>query len=219
MKTYQLLRNNQSMGYYTATCLLQIGLQPLDLLWVDGESVTWKYPSELEEFRAHVSRAPFNEATRVNDLKEQQILYFDAHIAEMDYKKLNIALIEQPDTRVYDMTPGFEYMIRAQKMRLNKSNHKNIAGISEEQRAVEAVRSILDKSESVLGSDKMINAPERNADPHHFTTVWEARSETREKAKAGETGSGKRASFRTPLSAAITGLIALASSAIINFRF
>ncbi len=196
MKTYQLLRNNKSMGYYTEICLLQIGLQPLDLLWIDGESITWKYPSELEEFRAHVSKPAFSQASLVNSLKEKQILYFESHIAEMGYKKLNMELIDHPDAMAGDMTPGFEYMLRAQNMRLNKLTH-NTAEISDEEKAVEAVRAILNKPESAMKSGKVVKVSERETNQRIGNLKFVASS----------------------LTAVITGLIALASASFINFRF
>lgn len=218
MKTYQLLRNNKSMGYYTEICLLQIGLQPLDLLWIDGESITWKYPSELEEFRTHVSQPAFSQATLVNDLKEKQILYFGSHIAEMDYKKRRMDLIQHPDAIAGDMTPGFEYMLRAQDMRLNKTSIETVE-ISEEQRAVDAVRAILNKSEKESKASKMARVSEEGQGIHNFTSIWHTETAHDE---AAEERVGNRAgnwNFVNSLTAAITGLIALASSAFMNFRF
>lgn len=46
-KVYLLLRNNQQNGPYTYEELLQQQLLPTDLIWVEGKSTAWIYPSEL----------------------------------------------------------------------------------------------------------------------------------------------------------------------------
>lgn len=51
-KVYLLLRNNLQSGPYTIDELRQQKLQPGDLIWKEGESTAWCYPSELEELHA-----------------------------------------------------------------------------------------------------------------------------------------------------------------------
>ncbi|MFL5788040.1 MAG: hypothetical protein ACJ748_08305, partial [Flavisolibacter sp.] len=48
-KVYLLLRNNLQTGPYTIDELLQQQLQPDDLIWVEGKSLAWSYPSEIKE--------------------------------------------------------------------------------------------------------------------------------------------------------------------------
>ena len=225
MKTYQLLRNNKSMGYYTKTCLLQIGLQPLDLLWVEGESITWKYPSELEDFKGFVPQAAHTEATVVHNRKEKQILYFDSHIAEMDYKKVNIQYITEPDAVLCDVAPGYEYLVRAQNFRLSGygSDSKAITvyeDLNEGHRPVETARAILNRSNIVQDESWTTDVPEYKADPQSFTIVWEVKKEEME---YDETGAAKGSKWRLlkngRLGMVITGLIAFASAACINLKF
>ena len=214
MKTYQLLRNNKQMGYYTKTCLLQIGLQPLDLLWIEGESITWKYPSELEEFCAYTSGVELTEGTVVNSRKEKQILYFDAHVAEMDYKKVNIQYIQEPDAVLYDVTPGYEYLVRAQSFRLpvDEVAVENNAG----QEAVDAVQAILNHSYQVMGAGQIIDTPEYKADFDAFTAIWEVNN--RQQLQVQERGVQKiRSLLKIGLGSIITGLISLAATGF-NFK-
>ena len=214
MKTYQLLRNNKQMGYYTKTCLLQIGLQPLDLLWIEGESITWKYPSELEEFCAYTSGVELTEGTVVNSRKEKQILYFDAHVAEMDYKKVNIQYIQEPDAVLYDVTPGYEYLVRAQSFRLpvDEVAVENNAG----QEAVDAVQAILNHSYQVMGAGQIIDTPEYKADFDAFTAIWEVNN--RQQLQVQKRGVQKiRSLLKIGLGSIITGLISLAATGF-NFK-
>jgi hypothetical protein len=54
MKTYLLLRNNKQLGPHTLDELLNMGLKPHDLIWVEGKSGAWRYPSELDEFKSQI---------------------------------------------------------------------------------------------------------------------------------------------------------------------
>jgi hypothetical protein len=60
-KVYWLLRNNNECGPYTIGELLQQQLTSSDLIWVEGISSAWCYPSEIEELFPEGSR-------RKNDL-------------------------------------------------------------------------------------------------------------------------------------------------------
>jgi hypothetical protein len=50
MQLYRLLRNNKETGPFTAEQLLSNGFKPYDLVWAEGKSAGWRYPSELPEF-------------------------------------------------------------------------------------------------------------------------------------------------------------------------
>lgn len=211
MKTYQLLRNNQLMGYYTKTCLLQIGLQPLDLLWIEGESITWKYPSELEEFKAYVPQVEVTDASIVNNRKEKQIKYFGSHIAEMDYKKVNIQSIQEPDAVEFDITPGFEYMVIAENNRLevNEVEVLNAEDVMTTQEAVDAVQTFINQL-SIFNEELQMNVPEQMADRHQFTTIWERGNQEGELVAKPSTR--KYVNFeKFALSTIITGLVTIAS--------
>ncbi|OQP62603.1 hypothetical protein A3860_28345 [Niastella vici] len=52
MNTYLLLRDNKQTGPYTAQQLAEKGLKPYDLVWHEGRSAAWRYPSEIEELKA-----------------------------------------------------------------------------------------------------------------------------------------------------------------------
>ena len=56
-KIYKLLRNNQQTGPYTFEELVQTGLKPFDLIWADGRTAGWMYPSEIEGLKPFVAGA------------------------------------------------------------------------------------------------------------------------------------------------------------------
>ncbi len=60
---YLLLRNNKETGPYTAEQLKKMGLKPYDLIWDEGRSAAWLYPSEipaLKEFAPVTEEQPFD---------------------------------------------------------------------------------------------------------------------------------------------------------------
>lgn len=51
MNQYLLLRDNKQTGPYTAEELAVKGLKAYDLVWLEGKSAAWRYPSELAELK------------------------------------------------------------------------------------------------------------------------------------------------------------------------
>ncbi len=72
MKTYLLLRSNKQSGPYSFDELLTLGLRAQDLLWAEGKSASWRYPSEMDEFRGHVP-APVTESMGENQAETMQV--------------------------------------------------------------------------------------------------------------------------------------------------
>jgi hypothetical protein len=63
MTTYLLLRDNKQSGPYTFDELKEKGLKAYDLVWIEGKSAAWRYPSEIEELSAFapiVEEQPFD---------------------------------------------------------------------------------------------------------------------------------------------------------------
>lgn len=60
---YLLLRDNKQSGPYSLDELKTKGLKAYDLVWVEGRSAAWRYPSEIEEmssFAPAVEEQPFD---------------------------------------------------------------------------------------------------------------------------------------------------------------
>ncbi|MBI1342799.1 MAG: hypothetical protein GC171_07695 [Terrimonas sp.] len=53
MALYRLLRSNKEIGPYSLDDLIALGLKPYDLVWVDGKSAAWRYPSEVNELKPY----------------------------------------------------------------------------------------------------------------------------------------------------------------------
>jgi hypothetical protein len=57
MKSYLLLRNNVETGPYTREEMIGQQLVSTDLVWIEGESATWKHPSETNELQPFQSES------------------------------------------------------------------------------------------------------------------------------------------------------------------
>jgi len=53
MDTYLLLRSNKQSGPYDLQQLVSLGLKPYDLVWLEGKSAAWRYPSEVEGLKSY----------------------------------------------------------------------------------------------------------------------------------------------------------------------
>src|SRR3981081_3154720 len=63
MTKYLLLRDNKQSGPYSCDVLRIKGLKAYDLVWIEGKSAAWRYPSEVEELRSFapvVEEQPFD---------------------------------------------------------------------------------------------------------------------------------------------------------------
>ena len=63
MKMYLLLRNNKQSGPHSLDELKSMGLKAYDLVWLEGKSAAWRYPSEIDElssFAPAVEEQPFD---------------------------------------------------------------------------------------------------------------------------------------------------------------
>jgi hypothetical protein len=63
MNSYLLLRSNKQSGPFSLQQLLSLGLKPYDLLWVEGKSAAWSYPSEVAELKPYapaIEEQPFD---------------------------------------------------------------------------------------------------------------------------------------------------------------
>src|SRR4051812_38115465 len=63
MNKYLLLRDNKQSGPYTVPEIIAKGIKPYDLVWLEGKSAAWRYPSEVEDLKAYaptVEEQPFD---------------------------------------------------------------------------------------------------------------------------------------------------------------
>lgn len=57
-KIYLLLRNNKQTGPYSLDEIIASELKPFDLIWVEGRSAGWRYPSEIDSLKPYLPQQP-----------------------------------------------------------------------------------------------------------------------------------------------------------------
>ena len=75
MDTYLLLRSNKQSGPYSLQQLVSSGLKPYDLVWVEGKSAAWRYPSEvdgLKDYAPATEEQPFDRFYKKQEEKPQE---------------------------------------------------------------------------------------------------------------------------------------------------
>lgn len=73
MKKYLLLRDNRESGPHTFEQMGSFGLHPLDLIWIENESTSWKYPEEIEELKDLVTHDASTTVVQRPDLSTNKI--------------------------------------------------------------------------------------------------------------------------------------------------
>jgi len=53
MNNYLLLRDNKESGPFSLDDLIHKGLKAYDLVWIEGKSAAWRYPSEITELKPY----------------------------------------------------------------------------------------------------------------------------------------------------------------------
>jgi len=75
MDTYLLLRSNKQSGPYSLQQLVSVGLKPYDLVWVEGKSAAWRYPSEVDGLKAYspaTEEQPYDRFYKRPEEKQEQ---------------------------------------------------------------------------------------------------------------------------------------------------
>ena len=92
---YLLLRSNKESGPYTLEQLVQLGLKPYDLLWIEGKSAAWRYPSELDELKLYAPTVEEQPYDRFYKKGTQEKHYFES-LAEQKKDIKQPIVIQQP---------------------------------------------------------------------------------------------------------------------------
>jgi hypothetical protein len=77
MAHYILLRNNKEEGPFTLEQITTKGFKPYDLVWIEGKSAGWRYPSEIAELKTYapvVEEQPYDRFYKKTSEQTQNIL-------------------------------------------------------------------------------------------------------------------------------------------------
>jgi hypothetical protein len=88
MDTYLLLRSNKQSGPYSLQQLVSLGLKPYDLVWLEGKSAAWRYPSEVEGLKAYspaTEEQPYDRFYKKPEEKPQEKINKPAQLQQETY--------------------------------------------------------------------------------------------------------------------------------------
>jgi hypothetical protein len=105
MATYLLLRNNKEHGPLSLQHLIQMGLKPYDLIWVQGKSAAWRYSSEIPELKPYspiVEEQPTNRVIKkpVEIKVTEEIIFPEEELKQPDFGKLKEELSFPVETTI-----------------------------------------------------------------------------------------------------------------------
>jgi hypothetical protein len=116
MASYLLLRSNKKSGPYSLQEIVNFGLKAYDLIWVEGKSAGWRYPSELDELKPYapaVEEQPFDRFFKKpsQQAQEEPVLLQKAQQAQQTARAQEIeqfavqqkAQVQQPVAQITSM--------------------------------------------------------------------------------------------------------------------
>jgi len=90
MKKYLLLRHNRETGPHTIEQLGSTGLLPLDLIWIEDESTSWKYPCEIEELKDLIKHdVAIQKANRFENKNEKIFISLPSNFSQKSHQELS----------------------------------------------------------------------------------------------------------------------------------
>lgn len=125
MNKYLLLRDNKQSGPYTVSEIIELGIKPYDLVWLEGKSAAWRYPSEVEELKAYapaVEEQPFDRFYKKPEQKKdlQKSTSHTVHSKFEPKTGLPETPAEQTSQKVYVNFPGGSQDLKQQKPSLKE---------------------------------------------------------------------------------------------------
>ena len=112
---YRILRNNKEQGPYSLDELVQLSLRPYDLIWIEGKSACWRYPSEIEELKPYVSgtvesnpisHTPPRPVQPIVVQEVKQVAQSVAPVEEQE-EELTAAMLEQKANALYQRVQAY----------------------------------------------------------------------------------------------------------------
>src|SRR5258705_8412010 len=90
MSSYRLLRSNKETGPYSQEQMIAMGFKPYDLVWIEGKSAAWRYPSEIPELKDYapvVEEQPYDRFYK-KQTEEQKEPVLEQETASVYVKKI-----------------------------------------------------------------------------------------------------------------------------------
>lgn len=96
MTHYRLLRDNKESGPYSEEELIAKGFKPYDLLWAEGKSAGWRYPSEIPSFKNYAPAIEEQPYDRFYKKQPPQKLFSEERTTHPSFSNITGRNTEQP---------------------------------------------------------------------------------------------------------------------------
>jgi len=111
---YRLLRDNKETGPYSEEEMIAKGFKPYDLLWAEGKSAGWQYPSEIVAFKKYAPVVEEQPYDRFYKKPVPQLLPFEEKKPSLSYtpignnSKDSNRVVQQPPVA----RPSYQYNVQ-----------------------------------------------------------------------------------------------------------
>lgn len=125
MASYLLLRSNKESGPYSLQDLVSFGLKPYDLVWVEGKSAAWRYPSEVEELKPYApgtEEQPYDRFfKKASQEQKEEILEKQPEVQKVVMEEVAVQEKFVPKKSVFVTMPGSRQPAVGQQSIVNES--------------------------------------------------------------------------------------------------
>jgi hypothetical protein len=150
-KIYLVLSKNKESGPYTLEELRGLPLTSADLVWVEGQSAGWHYPSELPELK-DLAATPVTAEAKVASLPRSTTSPETAKPKQAEAKKVFVSLPSGFQRQEAEVRPSLEEKAEAIRQKaLNFAAQKEPARQSQEEDEVRYTRTIADIKQEYSG--------------------------------------------------------------------
>jgi hypothetical protein len=112
MINYRLLRDNKETGPYSEEEMIAKGFKPYDLLWAEGKSAGWQYPSEIPAFKNYAPIIEEQPYDRFYKKQPPQKLASEEGYSSRNYTPLPAKPIEVNTPQQQPAIPAYEYNLK-----------------------------------------------------------------------------------------------------------
>jgi len=186
MANYLLLRNNKQQGPLSLQHLIQLGLKAYDLVWVEGKSAAWRYPSEIPELKPYcivVEEQPYDrfykkpgekkEEVEIN-FPEEKIIAQPAIVRTITERKETPEIVFPDEQQLHAVNPDYKYMPK------QSNNMPDIVFPEETARIEETIPKETIRKKSVYVTLPLQSAPTKRDEPVFNVQSYPTPPDTRE---------------------------------------
>ena len=136
-KIYRILRDNKERGPLSLEELLELKLKKYDLIWIDGRSAGWRYPSEIEALKPYLEdQVPQNSHPASHSLRPEVVIPVQENINKAPVASEDIELtpeqLEKKANEIYLRIQAFNEGNEKQKEETQTKYARSLEDLKQE---------------------------------------------------------------------------------------